>query len=551
MRSGDGVFAKLPMYISWSRQVPSQNGLKMNTNLSPLVSTFLFYVTGPGTGNAALAWFHSVARCQLCTSLVTHQEGVFCANFGKPVIGLPLCQNAWCGTCYRTRPGDDFFVYRVDDTTYEEGNVDLVAPEEEDNFKMARPGDHLFCPFECDYCVFFKLRGRSPIEGNKTDDILLTYIRRANLDAFWSRRPGTIEALVYLFKRQIQVGEQFGFEMFPPRGPFPRDYDSGMRMAIGSLWESRLPGQHEPTKKFSSCRKVRSLNTNMHNSGPSGAHDNLVLRTKNKRTVASTAPSDSEWANRFMMGFKARLGDRVRRDAALSVPQVLAFQELCEEEYLATIDTGDRVRRRQVCEIACFVLLSFCCSLRGFETPKIVLHILRTKIQWHSTAYSPAHMGVPLRGRFKARTSQVTGFLAYTALETASGIKPAAWTKRLIDVLEEEGITNGWLFQNADGSQRRMNSFANEFFAHLICISERNPDLFEKGVDILNDYGLARSARRGATTRATNAGVSKPDIDWINRWNTGGAELIDGPMAVIYSDQKQMVQTFLRFSLSL
>ena len=70
-------------------------------------------------------------------------------------------------------------------------------------------------------------------------------------------------------------------------------------------------------------------------------------------------------------------------------------------------------------------------------------------------------------------------------------------------------------------------------------------------MDIMEDYHLARSLRRGATTRATNAGVLQPDIDWINRWNTEGKELIDGPMRVIYSDWKQMLETFHCFSQAL
>ena len=96
-----------------------------------------------------------------------------------------------------------------------------------------------------------------------------------------------------------------------------------------------------------------------------------------------------------------------------------------------------------------------------------------------------------------------------------------------------------------------MSSFADSFFAHLLAIRDLDPSLFEPDVDILEDYGLARSCRRGATTRATNAGVSQPDIDWINRWNTGEQEVIRGPMAVIYAEQKEMLETFLRFSANL
>jgi hypothetical protein len=38
-----------------------------------------------------------------------------------------------------------------------------------------------------------------------------------------------------LFFAQAEVGDFFGFEMFDRIGPFPHDYDSGMRSAIGTL----------------------------------------------------------------------------------------------------------------------------------------------------------------------------------------------------------------------------------------------------------------------------------------------------------------------------
>jgi hypothetical protein len=107
----------------------------------------------------------------------------------------------------------------------------MIAPGEENDFIYARAGDHLFCPFECDYCTFYKLKGMDANEDRVEDSNLLSYIRRANLDAFWSRRPSTVNALRRLFVEQVEAGEYFGFQMFPPLGPFEPGYDSGMRAA--------------------------------------------------------------------------------------------------------------------------------------------------------------------------------------------------------------------------------------------------------------------------------------------------------------------------------
>ena len=96
---------------------------------------------------------------------------------------------------------------------------------------------------------------------------------------------------------------------FPPPGPFGRDYESGIKTAIGILYESWRPGVHEATKKYSSCRKVWSLSTNLHNASARGASGNIVWRAEKARFVATTCPSNSEWANHFMVGFQARVGE--------------------------------------------------------------------------------------------------------------------------------------------------------------------------------------------------------------------------------------------------
>jgi hypothetical protein len=69
----------------------------------------------------------------------------------------------------------------------------MKAPGGGNEFLRARPGDHLFCLFECDSCAFFRLKPKPLDPKSHIDSLLLIYIRRANLDAFWSRGSGTVE----------------------------------------------------------------------------------------------------------------------------------------------------------------------------------------------------------------------------------------------------------------------------------------------------------------------------------------------------------------------
>jgi hypothetical protein len=428
-----------------------------------------------------------------------------------------------------------------------------MAPGEEADFLVAREGNHLFCPFECDECCFHRLRGKSSVADNDGDNTLLAYIRRANLDAFWARRPGTISGLRMLFREQVEVGEAFGFEMFPPLGPFGRNYQSGMGAAIGILARSQRPGRDEDKLKFSSARKARTVHTNVYAVSARGAEGSMAWRSERARFVATTSPTETTWFNAVMTGMRARMGERTKQDAAISIAVMKCQQELLEEAWRQALEQGDTQEQRRVAEHGAFFLFLYCGSLRGFEGPKILLTSLREQIVTPGSARAerePPHVGLTMLGRFKARSQEQRSILIPVAYETASGLLPGLWAERLVEILEAAGIRTGWAFQDAEGEQRSMSYFNDTFYQLLLEIQGTSPELFPGELDIVEDFHLSRSHRRGATTRATEAGVSGSDIDWINRWNEGRGQG-SGPMRVVYSDRTQLMEVFLRFSRAL
>ena len=52
---------------------------------------------------------------------------------------------------------------------------------------------------------------------------------------------------------------------------------------------------------------------------------------------------------------------------------------------------------------------------------------------------------------------------------------------------------------------------------------------------------MARSARQGATTWAQAMNLSQDIIYWLNHWNVGENYVVNGPMQVVYSERKQML----------
>ena len=113
---------------------------------------YISFLSGITFGNDPTyrSWVNWEAHCQHCTALTRQGQGIFCTNFGSPVLGLPLCHKVQCAYCSSQRRGTSFSVYTGSDPT-----TDPNAVRESGYFTSARPGDSLFCPFECDECTLF------------------------------------------------------------------------------------------------------------------------------------------------------------------------------------------------------------------------------------------------------------------------------------------------------------------------------------------------------------------------------------------------------------
>ena len=130
-----------------------KNGLPTCIKGSQLVSISHSSEIIPMIGTKSCSWLSLEVSCHHCISLTRQGMGIYCANFGKPVIGLPLCHCSWCVPCYHRQPGTDFLVYT-------DRNVTMAPiPNEENNYIQAHEGGPLFCPYECDECSFYCITG--------------------------------------------------------------------------------------------------------------------------------------------------------------------------------------------------------------------------------------------------------------------------------------------------------------------------------------------------------------------------------------------------------
>jgi hypothetical protein len=140
-------------------------------------------------------------------------------------------------------------------------------------------------------------------------------------------------------------------------------------------------------------------------------------------------------------GLRARVGERRRQDAAISIALMIELQSRLEARWLEVNEENDWQEKRKAADNGVFFIWTYCGSLRGFETPKVLLHDLRQQIVNPERAKSMIlsgnktlpHIPLPLEGRLKACSQEIQRRIIDIPWETSSGLKPGLWAMRIID----------------------------------------------------------------------------------------------------------------------
>ena len=155
--------------------------------------------------------------------------------------------------CYKAPRSEDRRVVRPQEEEY----FDLTLEYDKGRHTSARNGDHLMIPFQCELYHYRNMKKMNPV-GDKADVVLLRATRRANLDVFWSREPGTISSTRRDSLKLSKIGVAVGLtNVLPVMGPFPVKDSLGMGLAVCMLLRSLDKGMHQSTLQLKSVRKMR------------------------------------------------------------------------------------------------------------------------------------------------------------------------------------------------------------------------------------------------------------------------------------------------------
>ena len=93
-----------------------------------------------------------------------------------------MCQSVYHVGCYCKHKRNVYPVLAIKDL--DDSLIDDSKMEDDDpkRFEVARDGDHMMFPFQCDTCQFMNVKKRLPIPRNMQDVSLQVCIRRVSLD---------------------------------------------------------------------------------------------------------------------------------------------------------------------------------------------------------------------------------------------------------------------------------------------------------------------------------------------------------------------------------
>ena len=474
--------------------------------------------------------------------------GIFCANFATSRPPWKACEAVWCGRCYQRSEYDRFYHHVPTD---EEG-FDWRPLDDQLRYCQGRDGDHLLTPFQCDLCWFRNLQGRDPLADDPKDTLLSCCIRRANLDALWGREPHTVASTLRAAKQLVKLWEQVGLTPdFPALGPYPVGDSVGFRVAVGMLLKSLEPGRYnQDYQQYETIRKLRAGYSNLYMASVLGTSSLRTMGGDRVKHYLTTSPTQSAWFERFSMGCVRRMGQDVRQDWAITLPAMHALMDLLDSEWARV---GEAASRELVASIAAYSIIAFCGSFRGSEVFLTDLHGLRRYYHDLHVVGTANHLIIPLLGKFKGELS-ARYHLAPMAAETSSGLKPKLWVSRLIEVREQMGRVQGPAFCDACGEIARALVYEEAIITRLLAVQEKSPEVIAREVNLMEEFGISRSFRRGSTSTARSRGVEDKHVDLINRWRKFEQARGRWPTLAMrdhYSDLEILIPELVKYSQAL
>ena len=443
----------------------------------------------------------------------------------------------------------------------EGGNVWFNQQKEEDRMNHGYRGAHVVMPFQCEACWMINLERRLPEEG--LDDVYVSIIRRANLDAMAGRAGGTASTHVAMVLRVVANCAMIRkTPTLGSRGPMPLRDTTGMGVAVDMIVYSltakpKLAGQR--FIQYATARKLRSTNTCLWESSPLGIDEGSSFSQGFGKATLTSCPTQQKWFGLFSLGMESRMGYTTEANKALRIDAVVKLLELVRED----AEEAPPGYVADLYKLGAAIVVAQCGSLRGPEVLTMDLSGLHTHISLGiggSIPDDPLRIGqdlsaapyviLTLLGKFKGENG-IRQHMICVSSTTISGIQTRWWIEKLLEVREGEGRREGPAFGHRDNSVMSLRELDGMLHHFLEKIQKEDNTLIAPHDNMIENYGFFRTFRKTAEGRARAANLESDVQNAMNRWRK--IERVRGRMPRFsmvehYSNARDLMSVTWRYS---
>ena len=313
-------------------------------------------------------------------------------------------------------------------------------------------------PFECDLCVFRKLKSRDPNENLEIDRLLMSCIRRANLDACWSSASSTVRANVSQTKKVMKLSHKLGLQgPYVHMGPFPPfdycGYQVACQMLMNSLEEGKI---NKAYTQWSTIRKLRTCYANQVRASPQANQFILALNdTQGKYQRFSQETCGLLWFHKFARGCRNRMGEEWKTNKAFSIKLLI---KLIKQNELSILQATTPASKHKWMVYATYVVVTYVVSLRGNEG-----FLLDSEgLHRHWNKRNGDYFFLALWGKVKGESNDVSRVLPCVST-TSSKIPVFKMVERLVAEKIRYGFVDGPAISDISG-----NSFSVKDIDHML-----------------------------------------------------------------------------------
>ena len=235
---------------------------------------------------------------------------------------------------------------------------------------------------------------------------------------------------------------------------------------------------------------------------------------------------------------------------------------------LIKVDAGQHtsVHERTLLKFGAYIAILTAASLRGHEGFFLDLVATRNLLPKGKSGVVPEkfnsnkvlseedienlpYVTICLLGKFKGETGERYHSIVL-ASETMSRLEVRWWIEQLLEVCELEDMTSGYAFAELDGSPPDTTEYNALFRQYLRRIQVDSPKQFAPEEDVTR-YGINRTLRKTAVSRAGRAGLSGDLFNPMNRWRTVESAKGSRPkhnMRTHYTDARALAPMTWRYS---